>query len=283
MRQAHRSLLAVAVAVVLAGAAQSAPAKDTRRATPVPRKTPAATRAKTTKPGAASPFATAPRPAAKKGSAAKKVPAAKNVPASKNAPVSRKVRDAASADAATACRPCEHADDCPKVTCECDRSTGTNVGACDTEETHCCASPHDACTAFCAANDQLWTGKFGTASTHDSAETPPPHAAEPSADDAGAAACLHPCDEAGDCPTISCQCKKAVARDVAACDVNAKCCGDERVVCEHFCGARKDRWTGKLVEDEAPQEAPPDELAPPDATAPDIFEPAGPDDDLDAE
>jgi len=137
-------------------------------------------------------------------------------------------------------QPCKHVEDCPKVTCECAHGTGSDVAVCDTENTHCCSSPQAACEQFCKVNNQTWTGRFtSAASSHEA----PPAAASPSP-----SPCDEPCKEAKDCTTVSCQCAHGTAPDVAACDVKTHCCGDRRVVCEHFCSAKKDKWTGKLVE-----------------------------------
>jgi len=149
-------------------------------------------------------------------------------------------------------QPCAHVQDCPKVSCECDHGTASDVAVCDAKKTHCCWSAGAACKRFCAAKHQTWTGKFGPVDV-------PPIPLPPSGDDSAATSsstCNHSCKEAGDCPTISCQCEHAIAANVAACDVAANCCGEARVVCEHFCGAKKDRWTGKLAPDAAPDEAP---------------------------
>ncbi len=148
-------------------------------------------------------------------------------------------------------QPCTRASDCPKITCECDRGTATDVSGCDTEKTHCCASASDTCKGFCAANHQTWLGRFGP-------DAPPADSAKPSADGGSAAAesgCRHSCKEAQDCPTVSCECKHGTARDVAACGVSTKCCAEPRVVCDHFCRAQDDRWTGRLLDD-APADAP---------------------------
>ena len=128
----------------------------------------------------------------------------------------------------------------------------SDVAACDATKTHCCLSASAACEQFCAANHQKWTGKFGS-------DTPSDKPSTSSGDDSrgtSANACSHSCKEASDCPTISCQCKHATAPHVAACDVATKCCGDARVVCEHFCKAQKDQWTGKVVDDAPHDDAP---------------------------
>ena len=144
-------------------------------------------------------------------------------------------------------RPCTHVSDCPKLTCQCDQGTGTDVAACDAEQTHCCLADGEACKKFCGAHHQLWTGRFGS-------DTPGDSAASSRADDkpaASAARCEHTCKDPGDCPTVTCACTRGKAPNVAACDSQTNCCGDASVVCEHYCKAQKDQWTGKASEDKA--------------------------------
>jgi DMSO/TMAO reductase YedYZ molybdopterin-dependent catalytic subunit len=54
---------------------------------------------------------------------------------------------------------------------------------------------------------------------------------------------------------MTCECDHGTAPDVAACDAKTHCCGSARVVCQHFCGAKNEKWTGKVVVDASP---PPD-------------------------
>jgi len=147
-------------------------------------------------------------------------------------------------------QPCTHVEDCPKVTCECAHGTASGVAVCDTEKTHCCGSASLACKRFCEVNHQKWAGRFTPeASPQDSG------AASTDADSsASAAPCPEPCQQAEDCRTVSCQCVHGTVTDVAACDGKAHCCGSSRVVCEHFCGAKKDKWTGKVVEATQPHD-----------------------------
>jgi hypothetical protein len=161
----------------------------------------------------------------------------------------------ASAKADEPCeRPCTHVEDCPKVSCECTHDTASGVALCDTEKTHCCGSAGAACKRFCEVYHQKWTGKLTPETS--APETPPHDSPATQANDAAGSttACSEPCQEPKDCHTISCQCVHGTAPDVAACNAKTHCCGSARVVCEHFCGAKKDKWTGKLVE-----QAPPDE------------------------
>jgi len=151
-------------------------------------------------------------------------------------------------------QPCAHVEDCPKVSCECGHDTASGVAICDTEKTHCCFSARDACERFCQVHHQKWTGKFSAepSASSETAGSPGP-AASPSAGDASAEAtaptCSEPCHEAKECPTITCQCAHGTAPNVAACNAKTHCCGEARVVCDHFCGAQKDKWTGKLVDE----------------------------------
>ncbi len=46
---------------------------------------------------------------------------------------------------------------------------------------------------------------------------------------------------------MNCQCTRTTAPDVAACDAKAHCCAPPRVVCEHFCGEKKEKWSGKVL------------------------------------
>src|SRR5205809_570270 len=55
--------------------------------------------------------------------------------------------------------------------------------------------------------------------------------------------------------SMTCQCAHGTAPNVAPCDATTHCCGSAPVVCEHFCGAKKGKWTGKAVVDASP---PPD-------------------------
>jgi hypothetical protein len=148
---------------------------------------------------------------------------------------------------------CAHVEDCPKVTCQCSTAVASGVAACDTEKTHCCASAGTACERFCEAHHQKWTGRFGPTGappgSRDDAEAQ-------ASSGAPAAACDEPCEKPGDCRTMTCQCTHGTAAGVAACDATAHCCGSARVVCEHFCAAKKEKWTGKVVDDAPPADAP---------------------------
>jgi hypothetical protein len=154
------------------------------------------------------------------------------------------------AETKAACeQPCAHIEDCPQMTCECAEASGSGVAACDTE-TRCCASPATACESFCDVHHQKWTGRF----TPETGATEPATAAgapEASATPL-AAPCDEPCQKPEDCRTIICQCAHTTAPDVAACDAKTHCCGSARIVCEHFCKAKKDKWTGKFVDSPPP-------------------------------
>ena len=152
--------------------------------------------------------------------------------------------DAASKTTGSCEQPCTHVEDCPTVTCECEHGTASGVAVCDTENTHCCGSAISACERFCEVNHQQWTGRF----TPEAPPRPSSAAAKHEDPSPSPAACSEPCQEPKDCRTISCQCVHGTALDVAACDVTTHCCGNVRVVCEHYCGEKKDKWTGKLVE-----------------------------------
>lgn len=119
------------------------------------------------------------------------------------------------------------------MTCECDGATALGVAACDTEKTHCCVSPSVACGRFCEVHQMKWTG----GSTPDK---------DPGAGTA-ALPCDEPCKDAKDCGAVTCQCAHGTADGVAACNADTHCCGDTRVVCEHFCRGKKGKWTGKLA------------------------------------
>jgi hypothetical protein len=149
--------------------------------------------------------------------------------------------------------PCAHVQDCPKVTCECADAAGSGVAACDTEKTHCCAGARTACKRFCEVNHQKWTGRF----TPEDATAPQDSdgGAKDASSSASSAACDEPCQKAEDCRTMTCQCAHATAPDVAACDAKTHCCGSTRIVCEHFCRAKKDKWTGKVVDAIPPSDA----------------------------
>src|SRR5437868_4684409 len=67
--------------------------------------------------------------------------------------------DPVSSPTPTCDRPCAHAADCPKVTCECDGAAAAGVAACDTDVTHCCVDASTACQRFCEVNHQKWTGR----------------------------------------------------------------------------------------------------------------------------
>jgi hypothetical protein len=142
--------------------------------------------------------------------------------------------------------PCTRVADCPKVTCECAEASATGVAACDTDGSHCCVGANVACERFCEVNHTTWTGRY----------TPEGDArAKPAAEDGGppespraAPACAESCEKAHDCRPITCQCAKGTAEHVSACDPKLHCCGGPSVVCEHFCGGTKGKWTGKLVE-----------------------------------
>ena len=54
---------------------------------------------------------------------------------------------------------------------------------------------------------------------------------------------------------MTCQCARVTAADVAACDAKAHCCAGARIVCEHFCRAQKDKWTGKVADTAPPSDA----------------------------
>ena len=54
---------------------------------------------------------------------------------------------------------------------------------------------------------------------------------------------------------MTCQCARGTAENVAACDAKAHCCASARIVCGHFCGAKKGKWTGKVVEPAPPPDA----------------------------
>jgi len=153
--------------------------------------------------------------------------------------------------------PCAHVEDCPKVTCECADASASGVAACDTEETHCCASANTACERFCEVNHQEWTGRYtpeGDVRAPAAAAAPGGDAKDASAN-AASAPCDEHCDQATDCRAITCQCTHAKAEDVAACDPKTHCCGSARIVCEHFCEGKKGKWTGKLVESAPPPDA----------------------------
>jgi hypothetical protein len=148
--------------------------------------------------------------------------------------------------AASDCQhPCTHVDDCPKVTCECSQASASGVAACDTEETHCCTSTETACTRFCEMHQQSWTGRF----TADGAAAAPAPATA-----ASPAPCNEPCDKAEDCRTMTCQCAKDTAENVAACDPKGHCCAEARIVCEHYCTGKKGKWTGKAVDTPPPSD-----------------------------
>jgi hypothetical protein len=158
----------------------------------------------------------------------------------------------ATAPPSTACEhPCTRVADCPKVTCECEEASATGVAACDTDATHCCVSANVACERFCEVNHTTWTGRY----------TPEGDARPQPAAGAGGTvpesptvvpACAEPCAKADDCHAITCQCAKGTANNVSACDPKLRCCGGPSVVCEHFCGGKKGKWTGKLVEEAPP-------------------------------
>jgi hypothetical protein len=147
---------------------------------------------------------------------------------------------------------CTHVEDCPKVSCECEHGSASDVAVCDVQ-TKCCWSVTEACKQFCRAHHQMWTGRTVP-------ETPGTSIPTPSSGANGAdmtpTNCQQPCEAAADCPTMSCQCQHETASHVAACDVKTKCCGTARIVCEHFCGVTKDTWTGKVIEDAAPRRTP---------------------------
>ena len=72
-------------------------------------------------------------------------------------------------------------------------------------------------------------------------------AKEPSAA-SSPAPCDEPCKKAEDCRTMTCQCEHAMAEDVAACDATTHCCAGAKVVCDHFCKEKKDKWSGKVID-----------------------------------
>jgi hypothetical protein len=131
------------------------------------------------------------------------------------------------------------------MTCQCEKGTAENVAACDTEGTRCCSDPSTACERFCEANHQKWTGRF----TPEASSAPAPPAAAAPATAASSSACAEPCQKAEDCPTMTCQCENGTAENVAACGATSHCCGNARVVCEHYCGGKKGKWTGKVASD----------------------------------
>lgn len=158
-------------------------------------------------------------------------------------------------------RPCASVEDCPKVTCECADDAGSGVAACDTEA-HCCASAPTACRRFCQLHKQKWTGRFtpddGTPAPEPSAGSEPAgseHDANESA--ALSAPCDERCERADDCSTITCQCAHGAAENVAACDAKAHCCAGPPIVCGHYCGGKKGKWTGKVVEAPPPADTGP--------------------------
>ena len=160
----------------------------------------------------------------------------------------------ATAKPASACEhPCVHVADCPKVTCECAEASASGVAACDADETHCCLSANTACERFCEVNHQPWTGRYTP-----EGDVQPKRAsdggdgAKDASASAAAAPCAEPCEKAEACRTITCQCAKGTAENVAACDAKTHCCGGARVVCEHFCGGKKGKWTGKVVAEAVP-------------------------------
>jgi hypothetical protein len=178
-------------------------------------------------------------------------------PATAADPVPAKTSDACE-------HPCTHVTDCPKFTCECESAVASGVAACDVDKTHCCVSPAEACQRFCEVNHQTWTGR----STPE-VSTPPPNAGAHAGDAKGtsaknttgkdttakepsasspSAACDQPCQKADDCRTMTCQCVHAMAEDVAACDATTHCCAGAKIVCDHFCDEKKDKWTGKVIE-----------------------------------
>jgi hypothetical protein len=161
-------------------------------------------------------------------------------------------------------QPCTHVEDCPKVTCECADASGSGVAACDTENTHCCASATTACRRFCEMHGQKWTGRYAA----DAGDATPPPEADGAAKDESAPAtpapCAETCDKAEDCRTMTCQCAHGAAENVAACDPKGHCCAGPGIVCAHFCGGKKGKWTGKVIDAAPPPDAePPPE--PPDA------------------
>jgi hypothetical protein len=109
-------------------------------------------------------------------------------------------------------------------------------------------TPSTACERFCEVNNQTWTGRF----TPESASGDRPSTAKEESAIPSAPACDEPCKEAKTCRTITCQCAHGTADNVAACNPTTHCCGDSRVVCEHFCRGKKGTWSGKLVETDPP-------------------------------
>lgn len=171
------------------------------------------------------------------------------------------------------------------MTCECAKAVAAHVAACDTVKTHCCTSARTACARFCEAHNQKWTGTFTpepavempstgnapddanrrdseTAGSHDAGDTEASDSGGAStgnsngaSSSAPAASCESPCDKPEDCRPMTCRCKHATAENVAACDEHTHCCGSARIVCEHFCGVKKDTWTGKAVDASPPPPA----------------------------
>ncbi len=171
----------------------------------------------------------------------------------------RALEPAPAKTADTCDHPCAHVTDCPKFTCECESAVASGVAACDVDNTHCCVTAAVACQRFCEVNHQTWTGRstpesataaqnaggHGGAAKDSGAKTSTANEPSPNA---SPAACDEPCKKAEDCRTMTCQCEHAMAEDVAACDATTHCCAGAKVVCEHYCKEKKDKWSGKVIE-----------------------------------